>query len=114
MAGAVPLPGLVATPQGPWGAPPHSALIAVTVLRCLSEYAFSRTRFSIHFHSGWFPPSDRDVPCPAPGDRIRLAIRLLRGAETPEHLERPRPAARRRNANGPGPGDDAVDATPGD
>jgi hypothetical protein len=48
------------------------------------------------------PRTATSVPCP--GDRgIRLAIRLLRGAETPERLERPRPAARRRN--GPGPGD---------
>lgn len=53
---------------------------------------------------------NRDVPTPrtpVPGrPGIRLAIRLLRGAETPERLERPRPAARRRN--GPGPGDDAT------
>ena len=105
---------------GERGAPPHSALIAVTVLRCLSEYAFSRTRFSIlgSFHSplglsapGQEPPRARDVPTPrtpVPGrPGIRLAIRLLRGAETPRTPRTPAPPAARRR-NGPGPGDDAT------
>ena len=110
MAGAVPLPGLVATPLGQG---------CSSALRTHCRYCFALSFGVCVFPDSLFYPSiplafpgqdNRDVPTPrtpVPGrPGIRLAIRLLRGAETPERLERPRPAARRRN--GPGPGDDAT------
>jgi hypothetical protein len=112
MAGAVPLPGLVATPLGQG---------CSSALRTHCRYCFALSFGVCVFPDSLFYPSiprwpfraqepatGPDSPrTPVPGrPGIRLAIRLLRGAETPERLERPRPAARRRN--GPGPGDDAT------
>ena len=98
----MPLPGLVATPLGQG---------CSSALRTHCRYCFA-----LSFGVCVFPDSalssilpfrwsfraknrERDVPA-CPGDRgvFDWLIRLLRGAETPERLERPRPAARRRNA----------------
>jgi hypothetical protein len=119
MAGAVPLPGLVATPLGQG---------CSSALRTHCRYCFALSFGVCVFPDSLFypcmvpsiplglsapgqeprrPTPRTPVPGRVPGrPGIRLAIRLLRGAETPERLERPRPAARRRN--GPGPGDDAT------
>jgi hypothetical protein len=108
----VPLPGLVATPQGQG---------CSSALRTHCRYCFALSFGVCVFPDSLFYPlpfrlvSAKTPRRPVPGRPVfDWLFAYRRGAETPERLERPRPAARRRNANGPGPGDDAVDATPGD